>query len=254
MTSRRRHALGQHFLVSEEAIERIIESAALRKTDVVFEIGTGSGALTDKIAHHVLKVISYEKDHDLLVAARKRLSDLNNVVLIEGDAFAPFQAVIPFDVCITSLPYSRSLDFIKWLAPKSGTFRRATTVVQLDFARKLMALPTNQDYRAVSVIAQIAFRMQEITVLNRASFQPPPKVDSVIINFETNDSLNQPFLDKKRICEITKLFSFRGRLLRSAIRSSYHGKQFDFSDLPFKSERIEKLHPQQFVYILENIF
>jgi 16S rRNA (adenine1518-N6/adenine1519-N6)-dimethyltransferase len=230
-----------------------VESADLRKTDVAFEIGTGTGALTEKIAPHVLRIVSYENDHDLFVLAGNKLSRFNNVSLIEGDALAPSQVQIPFDICLTSLPYSRSLDFVEWLACRSGTFRQAIAVIQLDFARKLLAHPTDLNYRSVSVIAQIAFNMQQIGLVDRMSFQPPPRVQSVIIRFETNDKLRQPFLNDSRIKELRRLFSFKGRLLRNALRSIHPNQALDLSESPFISRRIEELQPQQFVFILEHI-
>lgn len=250
----KRHSLGQHFLISEDVSKFIVESASLRKTDLVFEIGTGTGALTEKIAPLVLKVVSCEKDHDLYMNARKKLSRLENVSLVEGDALASSREEISFDICVTSLPYSRSRDFVEWLACRSGTFRVALAVLQLDFARKLLAHPSDNNYRSVSVIAQIAFQMREISLVDRTSFEPQPRVQSAIVKFEVNASFRQPFLNRERVRELRRLFSFKGRLLRNAIKSDdLKTKKVDLSESQFGSKRIEDITPQQFGTLLEEI-
>jgi 16S rRNA A1518/A1519 N6-dimethyltransferase RsmA/KsgA/DIM1 with predicted DNA glycosylase/AP lyase activity len=246
--------LGQHFLISEDVCKLIVESASLRKNDLVFEIGTGTGQLTKKIAPLVLKVVSCEKDHYLYMQARDKLSGFENVSLIEGDALALSREEIPFDICVTSLPYSRSRDFVEWLACRSGTFREALAVLQLDFARKLLAHPSDHNYRSVSVIAQIAFQMREISLVDRTSFEPPPRVQSAIVKFEVNASFRQPYLNRERIRELRRLFSFKGRLLKNAIKSDdLKTKKVDLSQSQFRSMRIEDILPQQFGRLLEEI-
>jgi 16S rRNA (adenine1518-N6/adenine1519-N6)-dimethyltransferase len=244
--------LGQHFLISEVVCEQIVKEAGLNKSDVAIEIGTGKGALTEKIAPHVLRVISYEKDHYLVLSARNKLSKLKNVSLIEGDAFNSAQKFVPFDVCVTSLPYSRSRDFVEWLACRSGSFRVALAVIQLDFARKLLAEPSDFNYRSVSVIGQISFRMEVIGCIDRASFEPPPRVESVIFKFEPNTKFRQPFLNRQKITTLRKLFSFKGRLLRNALKSIEFKDRYVLSHPDFKSMRVEDLSPDQFASILED--
>lgn len=237
--------------MSDFITEQIVESACLKKSDVILEIGTGTGALTEKIASRAKRVITYEEDHHLFDIARDRLSTSDNVDLVNQDAFSRHQPVPRFDVCITSLPYSRSIDFIEWLAIRSGTFRCTIAVLQLEFARKLQSQPCNSLYRAVSVIAQISFLMKEILLVDRINFDPPPRVQSVVMKFETNAQFKQPFLNRTRIQEVKRFFSFRGRLLRNAIED--FEEKIDLPRLAFSSNRIEQIEPGQFALLLEKI-
>jgi 16S rRNA (adenine1518-N6/adenine1519-N6)-dimethyltransferase len=54
--------LDQHFLVSSEAINRLIDSADLNKEDVVIEIGPGPGQITEKISERAGAVHGIELD------------------------------------------------------------------------------------------------------------------------------------------------------------------------------------------------
>ena len=59
-------SLGQNFLVSDEAVERIVESAEISKDDLVIEIGPGLGTLTSKLLEKAGKVISIELDDRMI--------------------------------------------------------------------------------------------------------------------------------------------------------------------------------------------
>lgn len=237
----------------------MIENAGLRGTDTVIEIGTGRGELTECMAPHVQRIFSYEKDEDLFLEARKRMNHLRNVTLVQGDAFESLGGErngMAFDVCITSLPYSRSLDFVRWLALRSGTFRTSVALLQTDFVQKLLASEGAANYRAVSVIAQIAFRLKEISHVNRYDFAPPPRVGSCIVRFESNDNLRQPFFDLKKMQVIKQLFSFRGRLLRNALKHAAIRESGLLSSIreDLWQKRIESIKPSEFASIIESLF
>ena len=55
-------SLGQNFLRDNEVLEKIIESADLKPTDLVVEIGPGEGVLSAKLKKKAGKLIMIEKD------------------------------------------------------------------------------------------------------------------------------------------------------------------------------------------------
>ena len=54
--------LGQHILKNPLVIQSMVEKAALRSTDVVLEVGPGTGNMTVKLLEKVKKVIACEVD------------------------------------------------------------------------------------------------------------------------------------------------------------------------------------------------
>lgn len=248
-----RKVLGQHFLRSRDIAKDIISKADLRRSDIVLEIGTGSGTLTREISPHVNKVITYEKDPALFSKAVGILSCDKNINLIEGDIFEKLSLSSTFDVCITSLPYSRSLDFIHWLAEKSGNFRSAYAVLQEDFVDKIQSVPNCRRYRAVSVIAQLSFNITRLMKIDRSNFDPSPKVQSALVKFEANTNFHQPFLDHQKIELIVRIFSFRGRMLRVALRHMNHLTVIENVLPNLLIKRIEDLTPAEFGEVLIQI-
>ena len=51
----------QNFLTSEKVLNQIIKQLNLKETDTVYEIGTGKGHLTTKLAKISKQVITYHK-------------------------------------------------------------------------------------------------------------------------------------------------------------------------------------------------
>ena len=66
-------SLGQNFLKSETALQKIIEAGEIKNNDIILEIGPGKGALTEKLLEKLQqgeslikgKVIAVEKDWEL---------------------------------------------------------------------------------------------------------------------------------------------------------------------------------------------
>lgn len=243
---RRRRALGQHLLVSGKVAEKMIEYAGTLGTDIVYEIGTGTGFLTGRIARVARNVVSFEIDKGLFEIAKARLSKFENVKLELGDAFS-LPNRVRFDLCLSSLPYSRSLEFAEWIAKRESTFRCAVLLVQKEFAEKLLAAPGSRNYRAVSVICQASFAIELLETVMRNAFNPPPSVLSCIIRLTPKKDVH---LDSTQIALIKNIFSFRGRMMRPALKKM--GLLDRWSKLipeDFLTSRVEKLTPPDFLRI-----
>ena len=78
-------SLGQNFLINENILDKIIESADISSDDVVLEIGTGIGTLTQRLCENAKKVIAVEIDKNLIPILNETLSDYDNITIINKD-------------------------------------------------------------------------------------------------------------------------------------------------------------------------
>ncbi len=234
-------------LSSKETVQKLIECAAINKSDTVLEIGTGKGDLTKKLCEVSGRVVSYELADYLAVEARKALSTFSNLAIISGDAFGS-ENICKFDICVTSLPYSESLRFIKWLSAISGSFNRCVAIVQSEFMEKISASPGQESYRAVSVLAQRSFNIERLFEIDRSQFLPSPRVSSTAIRLVPRMDMSQPFFNQNRIFILNNLFSYRGRLV-SAVAKKF---LISISD-DVLNQRIEKLDPAQISELITEI-
>ena len=56
-------AKGQNFLIDQNIVNKIVNAASLKKSDVVIEIGPGLGSLTNSLLPHCHQVIAFEIRH-----------------------------------------------------------------------------------------------------------------------------------------------------------------------------------------------
>lgn len=63
--------IGQHILKNPLIVNSIIDKAALRPTDVVLEVGPGTGNMTVKLLEKAKKVIACELDPRLVAELHK---------------------------------------------------------------------------------------------------------------------------------------------------------------------------------------
>ena len=202
----RRRKLGQHYLVDPEVIEEMVSAAEIRPSESVVEIGTGRGALTERLVGLGKSLEGYEVDSGNYQKTLAKVGK-GRATLHLADAF---EARPTFDVLVSSLPYSRSLDFVEWISQRK--YDRAVVLLQEDFVDKLLSPPGSRDYRAVSAIAQISSSIMEIGRVSRAAFDPPPRVNSLLLSVRPILSLSEP-----EIVRIKRLFSLRRREVSSVL-------------------------------------
>ena len=77
--------LGQNFLISDSAVEEIINSAQIEKNNYVIEIGPGLGTLTSKLLERAGKVTCIELDDRMITILNDRFSLYDNFELINED-------------------------------------------------------------------------------------------------------------------------------------------------------------------------
>lgn len=231
----KRRLLGQHMLIDSNILRTIADYAELDRNDIVFEIGTGNGNLTAELCKRAKRVISCEVDKELNKKAQNRLGEYSNLLLVNEDGF---QTDHSFDVFVSNLPYSKSRTAVEWLAAKD--FDRAIVMVQKEFAAKLLA-SNGKNYRAVSALAQYCFDIELLMQVGKNSFNPKPKVDSVLLKM-----IKRRKVGKDVIRELKLLFSFRGRKVRSAARKL--GISESLND-----KRVERLSPEEAVRLAERI-
>uniref|UniRef100_A0A8C0V7N9 rRNA adenine N(6)-methyltransferase n=1 Tax=Cyanistes caeruleus TaxID=156563 RepID=A0A8C0V7N9_CYACU len=176
---------GQHILKNPLVVNSIIDKAALRRTDVILEVGPGTGNLTVKMLEKVKKVIACEIDPRLVGELQKRVQGTclaNKLEIKVGDILKtdlPF-----FDACVANLPYQISSPFVFKLLLHRPFFRCAILMFQREFALRLVAKPGSKLYCRLSVNTQLLARVDHLMKVGKNNFRPPPKVESSVVRIE----------------------------------------------------------------------
>jgi len=233
---------GQNFLVDLNLVDLLVRAAAIGADDVVLEVGTGTGVVTERTSALAARVVTAEIDPRLAQLARERLIDRDNVTLVEGDAlagkhrFAP-ALLAPLDAAVAAstrgrlllvanLPYCVATPVISNLLRRERPFDAAVVTVQREMAERMTAAAGCSDYNALSVWVGAQCRGEIVRVLPPGVFWPRPKVDSAIVRLELQPERRAAIGDLARFHEfVREVFCHRRKVLRGVLLRMAGGKQ-----------------------------
>jgi len=160
-------SLDQCFMINPEAVRAVIRSCELKKTDVVLEIGSGTGILTKKLCDYSKKVYAVEKDERLITILHDLLKNVKNVEIICGDAKKV--GFLDANKIVSNLPYT----ICDWFFEKlnDSKFDLAVATIPLKFFN-------NQVKNYANLVCE------KVRDLEPKEFYPQPSVKSLIVKIK----------------------------------------------------------------------
>jgi len=225
---------GQHFLNDCAILDRIARYADLKASDVVLEIGPGTGFLTEVLASRSKQVYAIEVDPELASGLKGRFP---NVDIIQGDAL---KLDLPgYNKIVSNLPYQISTKITLRLLPRP--FDLAVLMYQKEFAMKMVAGPGSPDYGRLSVITAHYARAEIMESVPRSAFRPEPHVDSAIVRlWPRHDRVGVD--DDFFMRLVTALFGNRRKKVKRALAAAGISREVQSGlDPSLLEERPEKL-------------
>lgn len=185
---------GQNYLIQHWPVEKIIEGAKLKKTDMVIEVGPGFGVLTFALAEKVKKVIAFEIEKKLekywereLKDLRLKTKDYGDIEIIWGNALLNLKSYVlnltsGYKV-VANIPYQITSDLLRTLLELENKPESITLMVQKEVAERICAKKGDMSMLAVSV--QYYGKPEIVAKVGKGNFWPSPKVDSAILHLTT---------------------------------------------------------------------
>lgn len=256
-------ALGQHFLVDDNAVGRIIELAALSGDETVLEVGPGIGTLTAALCEHGGAVVAVERDADLLPVLAETTGQCERFALLRADAVQVSAEQIsepygPPVALVANLPYAVAATVVLRFFQELPSLQSATVMVQSEVADRMAATPGGKEYGAYTVKLRLIARPAGRFSVSRGCFLPPPRVDSAVLRLVRSPvpGAEQALRDAARVADAA--FAQRRKTVRNSLRSSLG---VDASTLDGAlamagidgSVRAETLAPERFVDLAESL-
>ncbi|MGC8681724.1 MAG: 16S rRNA (adenine(1518)-N(6)/adenine(1519)-N(6))-dimethyltransferase RsmA [Candidatus Acidifodinimicrobium sp.] len=234
------------FLKNKAIMDKIIEAAELDKNDIVLEIGSGDGRLTEKIASKAKKVYAVEKDLFLIDKSKVKLSNYKNIEFINQDILEmPF----PGDVnkIISNLPYSIASPITERIIRFMNNHVDSIAVLmyQKEFGERMLAAPGYTDYSMLTIFCTYTCSITKIMDVSKANFRPIPSVDSIVIKIKPkNIKIDDNFIN---FCKL--IFQHKKKNVYTAIMSSR--SKLKTSDKDSIREKLSKVNKN---YLKEKVF
>ncbi|KAK3325803.1 S-adenosyl-L-methionine-dependent methyltransferase [Apodospora peruviana] len=177
---------GQHILKNPGISDAIVEKAYLKPTDVVLEVGPGTGNITVRALEKARKVIAVELDPRMGAEVTKRVQGTplaKKLEVILGDVIK-MPELPPCDALISNTPYQISSPLIFKMLAMPNPPRVAVLMFQREFAKRLVAQPGDALYSRLSVNVNFWATCRHIMKVGKQNFKPPPKVESDVVRIE----------------------------------------------------------------------
>lgn len=230
-------SLGQHFLRSKEALQKIIKTADIKSGETVLEIGPGEGVLTEALLLAGARVVAVETDRRCVEKLEERLTDAikaKKLLLISGDIrnekvqqelfteewtttprsglSKPRPDLSPLGnrpyKLVANIPYYLTGMLFRLFLEKLSQPSTLVFLVQKEVAEQIVGRPNpaKRDGQAgkesiLSLAVKVFGTPTFIAKVKREAFSPPPKVDSAIIAVSN--------ISRARLTDITSEEYFR---------------------------------------------
>ena len=248
-------SLGQNFLKDNNIIDKIVDSINPNKDDLIIEIGPGNGSLTRKLINKECDIICFEIDERLKESLEQIKCDHLKII------FEDFLKINLKDYIdkkykhiyfVGNLPYYITTAIINKIISESNPYE-IIIMIQKEVAERFMSKPCNKEYGSISVFLQYNFDIEKVCVVSKNSFEPVPKVDSMVIKLRKSNKYKCNNEDL-----LYKFIKDAFRMKRKNIRNNL--KEYDL----VKIERIlsqinknlqnraEELSVEDFIYMSNN--
>ena len=202
------NTFNQHFIRDEALLKRIVDSGNITSKDVVLEIGSGIGNLTDAIANKARFVHSIEIDNRFKPILDKISEKHLNLNIMYGDALK--MEWPKFNKLVSAIPYNIAEPLLLRLIFQD--FESCVLVVSKHFSD----LITSDNENRLSVVIPAFFKVILLEIIPSLAFYPQPKIDSALIVIKPIEKKN---LDSVQYL-IGEIFKRRYKKLKNSLMNS----------------------------------
>lgn len=219
----------------------------------LLEIGPGTGVLTKYLVEKDMPFKAVEADQDMVSYLQKNLG-LQEDQLIQMDVlhlnFHKLWDGQPVNV-IGNFPYNISTQIIIRVLKYKELVSSVVGMFQKEVGDRICAPPGSKTYGKISAWAQAFYDCKVLFDVPPHKFDPPPRVQSVVIQLDRKDNIELGCDEKLYVSVVKQAFSQRRKMLRNTLKGLLKGSEL--MDDPFFTRRPETLGVEDFVTITQKI-
>jgi 16S rRNA (adenine1518-N6/adenine1519-N6)-dimethyltransferase len=220
--------LGQHFLRDQRVIKGICTDF-IEQCDVIVEVGPGPAVLTQHLAQidkpfYVIEMDQRFKEH-LLEYVNDENIFMQDALKFDWDQFIIDKNLQGKKIWLVSnLPYNvGTVLFTNFLA--IDQIKYMTLMFQKEVGDKTYTRQGKNLMNGLLFLSLNYFSSKRLLKVSPGAFVPPPKVESVVVSYERNESPKVKTEELNKLNQFTRsLFSFKRKQIGSVLKGTY-GKE-----------------------------
>ena len=211
---RKRIRFGQNFLKSPRLVRDLVDLASFDASDIVYEIGPGTGTITAELARRAKRVVAVEVDLSLAERLRSDFRDVGNVDLVGAD-FLKFTVPDRQYKVFANLPFNITARVMRKLLYERPTPEEAFLIIQKEAARRYAGRPHET---LLSLLAKPYYEFEIVRHLRRTDFIPVPDVDAVLLRITKHE---RPLIEKEDIHLYREFIDYGFSRWKPHLRAAY---------------------------------
>lgn len=241
---RAKKSLGQNFLTDQRVARRIIDAVSPLPTDIVIEIGPGTGALTRMLVEGSGYVEAVEIDARLADELRRSVK-AENLSIVTADALSlewgqlitnaksKLRSLRRADEdrnrvrIVANLPYYISTPIIERLLGLGCGVSDMTLMLQKEVADRITTGPGSKEYGSLSVMVQYYCIASKLFEVPPSAFTPAPKVQSAVIRLTVRERPAVEVADEARFFALVRAsFAQRRKTILNNLKAASRVLEF----------------------------
>jgi 23S rRNA (adenine-N6)-dimethyltransferase len=170
----------QNETTNGKLLKSLIDRTSITKGDLVYDIGSGTGNITEALLAKEARVISIEKDARLYHKCRERFLGRDAASIHHADFLNWEYSGYRYKV-FANIPFIQTADIVKKLLSGNTPPQDCYLIMQKEAALKYAGIPKET---LSSLMIKPKFWVDIVFYFSRKDFYPPPAVDIVLIQFE----------------------------------------------------------------------
>lgn len=189
---------GQNFLIDDNILSSIVNSANINENELIIEIGPGLGNLTNYILEKSSYALLIEIDDNMITILKDRFQNKDNFSLINKDILKlnideEIEKIentigIRFNnvKIVANLPYYITTPIIFKLLQDTSRVNEIIVMVQKEVAERMVAKTNTKDYGILTLMVKYLSDANIEFIVPREAFIPSPNVTSAVIKLKKN--------------------------------------------------------------------
>jgi len=223
--------LGQHYLNDQNLIKKIT-TAFSSECDLIVEVGPGPAILTEGLAEHNLPTYVIETDSRFEEYLEKYIPQKNiymqDALRFDWEEFIKIHASNKKIWLVSNLPYNISVPLFRSFLPHPQ-IKNMTLMYQKEVGEKMLELPHKKNQmNSLLALSQNYFEVSLLAKVPPGAFLPPPKVESIVINYKRIEEPHIPLSELVSYEDfLRKLFHYKRKQLGTIFKEKFPKLEHD---------------------------
>ena len=174
----------QNFLKDPALVNKLLDKSSIGKEDIVYEIGSGKGVITQELAKRCLKVIGIEKDKKLYKILKEDLFKKHKIEIKLGDFLEQKLLLEKRYKVFSNIPFNITADIVRKLTCSPNPPEDCYLIIQKEAAQKYAGLPKETQF---SLLLKPWFELKVLHYFQKMDFSPVPSVDIVLLQIKKRE-------------------------------------------------------------------